>query len=125
MQKRVHQPGIEPGASAWQAEILPLNHWYSNCWGFEVQRIYKEWLIGKATTTMERTSEVNRHSLEIVEELVQVEKFPSVDLVLHVLFQRYGVVCFGHLGCGPMESIPLLSTLLEFGKKVSTKLTVR
>jgi hypothetical protein len=22
----MHQPGIEPGASAWQAEILPLNH---------------------------------------------------------------------------------------------------
>lgn len=28
-QKDLHQPGIEPGASAWQAEILPLNHWYS------------------------------------------------------------------------------------------------
>ena len=25
----MHQPGIEPGAPAWQAEILPLNHWYS------------------------------------------------------------------------------------------------
>ena len=25
----MHQPGIEPGASAWQADILPLNHWYS------------------------------------------------------------------------------------------------
>ena len=24
----MHQPGIEPGAPAWQAEILPLNHWY-------------------------------------------------------------------------------------------------
>ena len=22
----VHQPGIEPGALAWQARILPLNH---------------------------------------------------------------------------------------------------
>jgi len=23
---KMHQPGIEPGAPAWQAEILPLNH---------------------------------------------------------------------------------------------------
>ena len=23
---KLHQPGIEPGAPAWQAEILPLNH---------------------------------------------------------------------------------------------------
>ena len=26
--KDMHQPGIEPGAPAWQASILPLNHWY-------------------------------------------------------------------------------------------------
>ena len=25
----MHQPGIEPGAPAWQAGILPLNHWYA------------------------------------------------------------------------------------------------
>jgi hypothetical protein len=25
--KRMHQPGIEPGAPRWQREILPLNHW--------------------------------------------------------------------------------------------------
>jgi hypothetical protein len=30
--KGMHQPGIEPGAPAWQAEILPLNHWYSLCY---------------------------------------------------------------------------------------------
>ncbi len=24
--ERLREPGIEPGASAWQAEILPLNH---------------------------------------------------------------------------------------------------
>ena len=28
--KRVHQPGIEPGAPVWQPSILPLNHWYRN-----------------------------------------------------------------------------------------------
>eukprot|EP00968_Pinguiococcus_pyrenoidosus_P020440 scaffold2393_cov267-Pinguiococcus_pyrenoidosus.AAC.23 len=25
--RNVHQPGIEPGASRWQRDILPLNHW--------------------------------------------------------------------------------------------------
>eukprot|EP00968_Pinguiococcus_pyrenoidosus_P027420 scaffold7376_cov250-Pinguiococcus_pyrenoidosus.AAC.5 len=30
-EKDVHQPGIEPGASRWQRDILPLNHWCGAC----------------------------------------------------------------------------------------------
>ena len=30
--KNVHRPGIEPGSIAWQATILPLNHWCSTNW---------------------------------------------------------------------------------------------
>ena len=26
-QKRMHQPGIEPGSVPWQGTILPLDHW--------------------------------------------------------------------------------------------------
>ena len=29
-QKRMHQPGIEPGSVPWQGTILPLDHWCFN-----------------------------------------------------------------------------------------------
>ena len=27
IEQKLRQPGIEPGASVWETEILPLNHW--------------------------------------------------------------------------------------------------
>jgi hypothetical protein len=44
-QKEMHQPGIEPGAPAWQAEILPLNHWYLYVYMCKISCIfYTKWL---------------------------------------------------------------------------------
>ena len=67
----------------------------------------------------ERVKEVSSNCWSITSELREVGQFVSVDKVLTVLLQRYGVVEFGQLMCGELLSIPTLSLLTEINRKVS------
>lgn len=67
---------------------------------------------------MNRISEINDNSLHIIEELCGLYQFPSVDKVLAVLLQRYGVMEFYQLQCGEIASVPSLSLLVQIVNKV-------
>lgn len=67
---------------------------------------------------MSKLSEVSSHSLQIIEELCTLCQFPSVDKVLAILMQRYGIVDFRQLQCGEFTSIPPLALLAQINSKV-------
>lgn len=62
---------------------------------------------------------VHLQCIGIIEEIVENSYFPTVDLVLRTLLNRYQVVCFEHIGIGSIECIPCLMWLSDISNKVS------
>lgn len=67
----------------------------------------------------QRVEEINANCWQIIVELGEVGQFATLDKVLSVLFQRYGVFDFHQLQCGEMMSVPTLFFLAEINRKVA------
>lgn len=65
-----------------------------------------------------RVDEVNNNCWSIVRELCESGQYATLEKVLTVLLQRYGVYDFNQLLCGDLTGIPTLSLLIELNKKV-------
>jgi len=69
--------------------------------------------------SQERVKEVSDNCLAVSDELCKAGQFVSVDKVLTVLLQRYGVFDFSQLMCGELSNVPIMSLLVEINRKVS------
>ena len=65
-----------------------------------------------------RARDVNSHTVEIVRELCGSKLFPSFELVISILYQRYGVADFCQLCCGALEGVTALVWLSDVSRKV-------
>ena len=63
---------------------------------------------------------VNLRCLEIIAEIASSGRLATVDFVLQVLLERFGVVDFSQLNVGKVTDIPSLFLLLEIFSKVSS-----
>jgi hypothetical protein len=63
-------------------------------------------------------SVVNSRCLEIIAEIASSGRLATVDFVLQVLLQRFGVVDFSQLNVGKITDVPSLFLLLEIHNKV-------
>lgn len=77
------------------------------------------WGVLRAEVSRERVEEVSNNCWAIIDELSKAGQFVSIDKVLTVLLQRYGVFDFSQLMCGELANVPIMALLSELNKKVS------
>ena len=63
---------------------------------------------------------VNSRCLEIIAEIASSGRLATVDFVLQVLLQRFGVSNFSQLNVGKVTDVPCLFLLLEIHNKVGS-----
>jgi hypothetical protein len=68
-------------------------------------------------------SVVNSRCLEIIDEIASSGRLATVDFVLQVLLQRFGVVDFSQLNVGKITDVPSLFLLLEIHNKVRSNVS--
>ena len=68
----------------------------------------------------EAISVVNSRCLEIIAEIASSGRLATVDFVLQVLLQRFGVTNFSQLNVGKVTDVPSLFLLLEIHNKVDS-----
>eukprot|EP01032_Pedospumella_encystans_P014200 gene14200-16325_t len=77
----------------------------------------------RAEVSQERVEEVSNNCWAIIDELSKAGQFVSIDKVLTVLLQRYGVFDFSQLMCGELSNVPIMALLSELNRKVDTFLS--
>ena len=73
----------------------------------------------RAEVSQERVEEVSYNCWAIIDELSKAGQFVSIDKVLTVLLQRYGVFDFSQLMCGELSNVPIMALLSELNRKVN------
>ena len=77
-------------------------------------------MIAPPFSVPEATTVVNSRCLEIIAEIASSGRLATVDFVLQVLLQRFGVTNFSQLNVGKVTDVPSLFLLLEIHNKVGS-----